>query len=324
VTFVSYDKTRDEAVDQRIASELPTIYSETQLSVNQASPSCPSCLYLLRHHTCTPKRHPRAKPHGRIMLMAVARAPKKPWIAALLALVLGGPGCFYLGWRRGVVATLGWMFALPLPLVGMVSQFALGQDANLEFAILFLFSIHAGLAWMAYRSCKRVIAETLKKAEGPESDPIQRAQVQSVKEIRNTGLRAAVFSGFTLFGSVMSYVNTTPPMGELGHFTHAVAPVLAAMSLWGVATGIGLRRAYRWAWISMLVFGGLLTAFCTLPVVGLLMSGGVDANSLLGRVIGVLMFLPLAGIGVWWFTFFLRANVKSYFGIPRKAPEASA
>ena len=40
--FESYDKTRDEAVDQRIASELPTVYSsETQLSANQASPSCP-------------------------------------------------------------------------------------------------------------------------------------------------------------------------------------------------------------------------------------------------------------------------------------------
>jgi cbb3-type cytochrome oxidase subunit 3 len=258
--------------------------------------------------------------------MATARAPKKPWIAALLALVLGGPGCFYLGWRRGVVGTLGWMFALPLPLVGVVTELARGQDETLEFAIMFLFLIQAALAWLAYRSCKRTNAEAAKMAESPESDPIQNAQVKCVKEIRNTGAQVSVLSAITLFEGVILYVNTSPPMGELGHFTHGFAPVLMAMSIWGVATGIGLRRAYRWAWISMLVFGGLLTAACTLPMVPCLLmwGGGVDLYSLLGRVAGVLIFLPLAGIGFWWFSFFLRANVKSYFGIRRKAPEASA
>jgi hypothetical protein len=260
------------------------------------------------------------------MLMATAKAPKKPWIAALLALMLGGPGCFYLGWRRGVVATLGWMFALPLPLVGVATELARGHDETLEFAIMFLFLIQAALAWMAYRSCKRTNTEAAKKAESPESDPIQCAQLKCVSEIRNAGAQVSVLSAITLFGGAMMYVNTSPPMGELGHFTHAFAPVLAVMSMWGVATGIGLRRACRWAWISMLVFGGLLTAACTLLIVPplLIWGGGVDLYSLLGRVAGVLIFLPLAGIGFWWFTFFLRANVKSYFGIPRKAPEASA
>jgi hypothetical protein len=258
------------------------------------------------------------------MLMAVAKAPKKPWIAALLALGLGGPGCFYLDWRRGVVATLGWMFALPLPLVGLVTELARGQDGSLEFAIMFLFLIQAGVAWMAYRSCKRVNAEAAKKAEGPESDPIQCAHVKSVKEIRNTGLQVTVLSGVTLFGGVMSYLNTSPPMGELGHFTHGFAPVLTAMSIWGLATGIGLRRAYRWAWISMLVFGGLLTATCTLLIVPYLLMPGGGVSSWLARVASVLYFLPPAAIGLWWFTFFLRANVKSYFGIPHKVPEASA
>jgi cbb3-type cytochrome oxidase subunit 3 len=130
-----------------------------------------------------------------MMLMAVAQAPKKPWIVALLALVLGGPGCFYLGWRRGVVATLGWTVALPLPLVGLVTELARGQDGSLEFAIMFLFLIQAGVAWMAYRSCKRVNAEAAKKEEGPEPDPIQCAQVKCVKEIKNTGLQVTVLSG---------------------------------------------------------------------------------------------------------------------------------
>ena len=105
------------------------------------------------------------------MLMAKAKAPKKPWIAALLALVLGGPGWFYLGWRRGVVATLAWVFALPLPRVGVVSELILGPDWNLEFAIMFLFLVHAGLAWLAFRSCKGVNTEAAKTAESPESEP---------------------------------------------------------------------------------------------------------------------------------------------------------
>jgi hypothetical protein len=113
-------------------------------------------------------------------------------------------------------------------------------------------------------------------------------------------------------------------MGELGNFTHAFAPVLAALSLWGVATGIGLRRAYRWAWISMLVFGGLVTAACTLLIVPYLLMPGGGGSSWLARVVSVLYFLPPAAMGHWWFTFFLRANVKSHFGIPRKVTEASA
>lgn len=101
------------------------------------------------------------------MLMAIAQVPKKPWIAALLALLLGGPGCFYLGWRRGVPATLAWMFVLPLPLMGVLSESSLGEDGSLEFAILYLFVVHLGLAWLAYRSCKRLNGGAAKKAETP-------------------------------------------------------------------------------------------------------------------------------------------------------------
>jgi len=102
--------------------------------------------------------------------MGQPKAFKKPWIAALLAFVLGGPGWFYLGWRRGVVATLAWMLALPVPRVGVVSQLLLGQDGSLEFAILYLFLVHAGLAWLAFRSCNRGNTEAAKNAESPSKN----------------------------------------------------------------------------------------------------------------------------------------------------------
>lgn len=253
------------------------------------------------------------------MLMVIAKARKKPWIAALLALVLGGPACFYLGWRYGVKATLGWMFALPLPLVGLVTELAKGQNGTLEFAIMFLFVLHGALAWLAYRSCQRLNAGGAKNEENPEPDSIQRAQAKCVQEIRNTGLQVIVLSGIALVGGVMCYVNTSPPMGGFGRFAHGFALVLTVISVWGVATGLGLKRACRWAWISMLIFGGLLTATSALLILPFLLTLGEGIGSWHVTVIGVLTFLPPAGIGFWWFRFFLRTNVRSYFGIARNA-----
>jgi hypothetical protein len=128
-------------------------------------------------------------------------------------------------------------------------------------------------------------------------------------------------SGFTLLVSLSLFANS-PPMGEMGHFMHDSTMVMGPMFLWGVATGIGLMRSWRWARISMLVFGGLLATSCTLLMVGcLLMPGG---GMLALRMLFVLLSLVPAAIGVRWFRFFQRSNVKSYFGISRKAPATPA
>jgi len=75
---------------------------------------------------------------------------KSPWVAAVLALVLGGPGCFYLGWREGVKATLAWLFVL----------FFLWTYPNVgEAAVFCVPPLHLLLALMASRSCRRLNAE---------------------------------------------------------------------------------------------------------------------------------------------------------------------
>jgi hypothetical protein len=80
---------------------------------------------------------------------------KRPWIAALLALVLGGPGCFYLGWRRGAKATLAWLFCV---LVILASY-------NLpESMVFFILLLHVGLVWKAYGSCQRSNAAAARTA----------------------------------------------------------------------------------------------------------------------------------------------------------------
>ena len=248
---------------------------------------------------------------------------KSPWLAALLALVLGGPGCFYLGWRRGLKATVPWLLLVSL-FVGI--QFY--PDASrLELEFLFLILLQAGLAWMAYRSCKRTNAEAAKAAASAASGTARRVPADGSNEVRKLGLEVIVLSGIALFGSAMTFANSIPPMGELGHFTHDSCLLMIPVSAWGVATGIGLRRAWRWARISMLVFGGLLAivgTLLTLPMLFMPGGGMVWWAVLALRVFGVLLFLTPAVIGARWFGFFMRSNVKAYFGVPRKSPPAPA
>jgi len=83
---------------------------------------------------------------------------KKAWFAAVLALALGGPGCFYLGWRRGAKATLGWLLGMAFIMV----------NAKLpEPTIFCILLVHVFLAWKAYRSCKWTNAEAAKLADIP-------------------------------------------------------------------------------------------------------------------------------------------------------------
>ena len=261
---------------------------------------------------------------------------KRPWLAALLAFFFGGPGFFYLGLRRGLVATLAWL---------LTSLFVLNMpfhpSPSIDPEAIGLFLLQAASAWLALLSCKRINAKEEKAAAREEPiaartdsttplinrNPQRKVQADCSREIRDTGMSVIALSGVALFGNLMLFANTNPPMGEMGHFMHDSAMVCLPVSLWGVATGIGLMRAWRWAWISMVVFGSLLATSCTLLTVHfLLMPGGgmVWWGVLALRVLFVLLFLVPVAIGVRWFRFFLRNNVKSYFGISPKAPATPA
>jgi hypothetical protein len=147
-------------------------------------------------------------------------------------------------------------------------------------------------------------------------------------KIRGIGRKVTVLSGLALFAGVMGYVQTTPTMGGLGHFTHEIfAPLVLCLAFWGLSTGIGLLRAWRWAWISILVFDGLIILACSLLAVPLLLISGEGSswqNVLVIRAVGVLILALLAAVAVRWFTFFANSTVKAYFGISRKDPIASA
>ncbi len=153
-----------------------------------------------------------------------------------------------------------------------------------------------------------------------------KVQTDCSKKIKDVGRQ--VIAGSVLATVVMCIsVPNLGTEGELGYFAHGITPLLLCMAAWGLATGIGLLRAWRWARISMLVFGGLLAALCALLAVPfLLMPGGgvVWWEAIVMRAVGVLFFLMPAAIVVRWYIYFRRDNVRAYFQTSRKAPTAPA
>ena len=135
----------------------------------------------------------------------------------------------------------------------------------------------------------------------------------NIKRIGRTVIGASLFVIFmTLVGLVQMGF---PPMGDIGHFAFDSSFVLIPMALWGVATGIGLTRAWRWSRISMLIFGGLLALFCAAPALGFLLMqrGGFGWLQIAGlRAIGLLFLIPSALV-VRWHLYFISDDARAYF-----------
>ena len=107
--------------------------------------------------------------------------------------------------------------------------------------------------------------------------------------------------------------------GEMGSFYQGETIWILLFTGWGVATGIGLLRAWRWARISALIFSGLLVAFGILAIAGLLRlhDGLSDWGSIIVRaVLGLLSLIPI-GVGTRFLIFFTRTEVKTYFQASR-------
>jgi len=110
----------------------------------------------------------------------------------------------------------------------------------------------------------------------------------------------------------------------MGRFYHDNMVWTLSFSGWGLATGIGLLRALRWACISTLIFSGLLAVLGI--VVFLLMPGG-DVSGwtlILLRTASTLLFLIPIAVGLRWLFFFSRKEVKAYFQTGLQAHRQSA
>jgi hypothetical protein len=240
------------------------------------------------------------------------RRRKSAWKAMVLAEFFGGVGFFYVGFQPGVLAVAAWCVAMPLAtwlITGWV------RPINV-FGVAFLVT-NALFIWPALRMVKRhnsTVPADLKV----ESDGFQR--------VRNVGNLVIVLSIFTMVEGLFAAASAT--MGDFGWFMHVFGVVLLPMSAWGLATGIGLLRSWRWARISMLVFSALLAACGTLGVVvGLFFMPNGSTSGwelILLKTFFVSLYVIPAGIGVRWFMYFRRDNVRAHFHTSRTDQTASA
>ena len=130
--------------------------------------------------------------------------------------------------------------------------------------------------------------------------------------------------GASLLGTLMTLLSVLqmgyPPMGEIGNFVYDSSFVLIPMFRWGVATGIGLTRAWRWSRISMLIFGGLLMLFSAIPGFAFLLTGrdGLPWWAVaVVKVIGLLFLIAPALVGRWYW-YFVGEEARAYFRVGRK------
>ena len=150
------------------------------------------------------------------------------------------------------------------------------------------------------------------------SPPIATTPDCSAK-VKLTGRLAIGCNAFTMFG-ILLFDYQSGGHGEMGSFYRANMLWILLLSGWGVATGIGLLRAWRWARISTLIFSALLAALGVLAVVALLRMPAGDVSGwqlLMLRAVAVFFFLSPAAVGTWWLVFFNRKEVRAYFRAAR-------
>ena len=141
------------------------------------------------------------------------------------------------------------------------------------------------------------------------------------EKMKDTATLVIVISAFGLLGGILSA--RVPPMGEMGDFMYVSARVTVCLGVWGLATGIGLLHKWRWARISMLIFGGILVSCGILPplVMMLPLEDGKfvgwaalwTRQSILIKALGLALLLVVLAGGVRWWKYFRCKSVKSYF-----------
>jgi hypothetical protein len=97
--------------------------------------------------------------------------------------------------------------------------------------------------------------------------------------------------------------------------------MMLLLSLWGIATAIGLFRLRVWSRTSILIFSGLLTLCCgtTVLIVNVMPMPGLPADArvhvqMSGIMLGISVFYGLlAMLGGFWLYFFNSAKVKAQF-----------
>ena len=98
----------------------------------------------------------------------------------------------------------------------------------------------------------------------------------------------------------------------------AVSIVVTVGGVWGLVTGTGLLRLWRWARMSAVITGGLST-FVGLTLIPMIPFLQIPVpNDLQGqlrmKVVLIIVFLFFAVIGFWWAYLLSSSTIKELFG----------
>lgn len=165
------------------------------------------------------------------------------------------------------------------------------------------------------------------------------AQRESLPAVTAAGIVGILLGLFGSFGCVLATMGSllmpnlqtaqvAPPMppGFRGVMVGMLLFFLA-LSVFGIVVGVAVIRRRNWARITMLIWGGVMAAFCLLAVAFSLVifsgGAGLDLPSAnrggTGQLFGfVRIFLVIfygipSGIGVWWLVLFTRRRVVAAF-----------
>ena len=143
-----------------------------------------------------------------------------------------------------------------------------------------------------------------------------RDQPNASQQLRRAGGVVTGLSGVVLLWAVTGLVVDQEKL---------LAVLLVCMSLWGLATGVGLLRLQPWSRLSMLVFHSLLCICAVSSVVLLVVLALTTPNKGIVTVhnFGVAMFVTAwfvlisMTIGVRGLLFFRRNDIRAHFGRAR-------
>jgi hypothetical protein len=120
--------------------------------------------------------------------------------------------------------------------------------------------------------------------------------------------------------SLMPPANATPPMPPFVKSTAVAIMVLfAGLAIFGIFTSVGVLHLRNWARISMLIWGGVMAAFCglALPFATFVPMPEAPAESPMALPFVRILLIVVYGIpfliGVWWLFLFNQRSVKEQF-----------
>jgi hypothetical protein len=151
---------------------------------------------------------------------------------------------------------------------------------------------------------------------GPSSSVVAAGVVGILASLVAILIAVAAIAGMSL----MPPANATPPMPPFVKSTAVAIMVLfAGLAIFGIFTSVGVLHLRNWARISMLIWGGVMAAFCglALPFATFVPMPEAPAESPMAlpfvRILLIVMYgIPFL-IGVWWLFLFNQRAVKEQF-----------